>query len=147
MKYSVTGSKQHGGERSTFIIEAQSEVDAVAQATARGYIVEQVLLVPDGGASGFQPNYDSSTASTGSGYAITALILGLISIFAWCLPICGLPITVVGVVFGNLGLKTPSRGMAKAGLILSIIGLVLTVINGAIGAYLGATGRHPLFKP
>jgi hypothetical protein len=44
------------------------------------------------------------------------------------------------------GMKSTSHGMAVAGLTLSIIGLVLTIINAAIGAYLGATGQHPLLQ-
>lgn len=36
--------------------------------------------------------------------------------------------------------------MATAGIVLSIIGLVLTVINGAWGAYLGMTGQHTLIN-
>ena len=34
--------------------------------------------------------------------------------------------------------------MAMAGVILSIIGLVFSTINAAVGAYLGATGRNPM---
>jgi hypothetical protein len=29
---------------------------------------------------------------------------------------------------------------------LNIIGLVLTIINASIGAYMGATGQHPLIN-
>jgi hypothetical protein len=36
--------------------------------------------------------------------------------------------------------------MATAGIVLNIIGLLLSVVNAAIGVYLGATGQHPLFR-
>jgi hypothetical protein len=29
---------------------------------------------------------------------------------------------------------------------LSVLGLILSVVNAAIGAYLGATGQHPLLR-
>ena len=78
------------------------------------------------------------------GKAVASLVLGLVSIVAWCLPIAGLPVSIVGIVMGVKGLKSNRRGMAITGLILSCIFLVLTLVNAAVGAYLGATGR--LFK-
>lgn len=76
---------------------------------------------------------------------IVALVLGILSLAAWCLPICGAPITIVGLIFGVRGLNAPNRWMAITGIVLCSFGLVLTVVNAAIGAYLGATGQHPLF--
>jgi len=52
------------------------------------------------------------------------------------------PITIVGVVLGIKGMAKPEgKGMAIAGVVLCIIGLVLTIINASIGAHLGATGQ------
>jgi len=48
---------------------------------------------------------------------------------------------VVGLILGIQGLKSENRGIAVAGVTLSIIGLVASIINAAIGAYLGATGQ------
>lgn len=77
------------------------------------------------------------------GKATAGMILGIIGIFAWCIPCLGLPITITGLVFSVKGLKSSGHGMAVAGLVLNIIGLVLSIINAAIGAYLGATGQTP----
>jgi hypothetical protein len=55
-------------------------------------------------------------------------------------------ITVAGLVSSIKGMPSTSRGIAVAGVTLSIIGLVLTIINASIGAYLGATGQHPLLQ-
>lgn len=69
-----------------------------------------------------------------AGSAIAGLILGIISALAWIFPICGLPLAVGGIVFSVLGRKSPSRRtMATAGLVLAIIGLVLTLANAALG--------------
>lgn len=82
----------------------------------------------------------------GSGKAIASLVLGIIGMIAWFIPLFGAPITIVGLILGMRGLNSEGRGMAMTGMILSIIGLVLTIINASIGAYLGATGQHPLLN-
>jgi len=46
-----------------------------------------------------------------------------------------------GLVLGIKSLSGPPDGMAVAGIVLCIIGLVATTANAAIGAYLGATGQ------
>ena len=80
-----------------------------------------------------------------TGKATAGLVLGIIGLLAWCIPLVGFPITIVGLVLSVKGMKSTSHGMAVAGLTMSIIGLVLCIINAAIGAYMGATGHHPLF--
>jgi hypothetical protein len=78
------------------------------------------------------------------GKAVASLTLGILSLVCWCLPILGLPMTIVGLVLGIKDHKSSKPGMAIAGIVTNIIGLVLSVINAAVGAYLGATGQHPL---
>lgn len=78
-----------------------------------------------------------------SGKAVASLVLGVVGLIAWCVPIVGLPVTIIGVVLGSQSLNTPSRGLALAGLVLSVIGLAASAVNAVIGAYLGATGQMP----
>ena len=73
--------------------------------------------------------------------AIASMILGIIGLLAWILPLIGAPVTITAIVLGIRGLKSEKSGMAIAGIVMGVTGLVLTVINAAIGAYLGATGR------
>ena len=68
--------------------------------------------------------------------AMTGFVLGLISIIAWIIPLIGYPITILGIIFSALGLNSKNKGKAIAGLILSIIFLILTFINSALGAIL-----------
>ena len=70
--------------------------------------------------------------------ATPALVLGLVSLITWLLPIVGLPTSVIAIVFGAKSLKCEKRNFAIAGLVLGIICCVFTVINSAIGAYMGA---------
>lgn len=73
-----------------------------------------------------------------SSQAMIGFILGLCSIVAWFLPIIGYPVTITGIVFSSKGMKSSNRGKAIAGLTLSIIFLIFTIINSLIGAIIGA---------
>jgi hypothetical protein len=89
---------------------------------------------------------ESTLPTPGGGKAIAALCLGLFGLIAWFLPIIGFPVTITGLVLGFKSLGGPRRGMATAGIVLCIIGLVFTTANAAIGAYLGATGQLHYLK-
>lgn len=67
--------------------------------------------------------------------ATVGLVLGLVSIVAWILPLAGYPVTICGIVFSAKGLKSEAgKGKATAGLILSIMFLIATLINSFLGA-------------
>lgn len=66
--------------------------------------------------------------------ATLALVMGLIGIVAWFLPIAGYPITIIGIVSANMGMKSPTgKGKAIAGMILSIVFLICTLLNSIAG--------------
>jgi len=69
--------------------------------------------------------------------AIASLVLGVINLCAWFFPICGIPISIVGLVLGFLGMKDQSqKTLAIIGLVLCGIGLFAGCINAAYGAYI-----------
>lgn len=68
--------------------------------------------------------------------AMVGFILGLVSIIAWYIPLIGVPVTICGIIFSGLGLNSSNRGKSIAGLTLSIIFLVVTLINSALGVIL-----------
>jgi hypothetical protein len=88
----------------------------------------------------------SAVPLAGGGKAIASLCLGLFGLIAWFLPIIGFPVTITGLVLGIKSLNGARKGMATAGIVLCIIGLIATTGNAAIGAYLGATGQLHYFK-
>jgi hypothetical protein len=48
---------------------------------------------------------------------------------------------MIGLIMGIQGYnRSNAKGMAMAGIVLSIICLVLTIINSSIGAYMGSQG-------
>mgnify|MGYP002084183088 CR=1 FL=1 len=83
---------------------------------------------------------NGNNTDKGKTQAIIGLILGLVSIIAWFIPLVGFPVTVIGIVFSALGLKSQTnKGKAVAGLVLSIIFLVITLINSIMGAILASS--------
>lgn len=88
-----------------------------------------------------EPPQDNST--DGSGAATASLVLGLVSILAWCIPIVGLPVTIAGLICGIKGLGPQKRGTAVAGIVLSIIFMLFTIANAALGVYLQVSGQNP----
>ncbi len=84
------------------------------------------------------------TQPPGQGKATASLILGICSVVMWLCPLVGIAVAITGLVLGIQSNREHRRKTAVAGIVLSIIGLALTVVNGAIGAYLGATGQHSL---
>lgn len=68
------------------------------------------------------------------GMSIASMVLGIIGFVAWCLPIAGYPVTIVGLVLGIKGMKKGGKRMAIAGIIMCSITLALTLINSVLGA-------------
>lgn len=88
-----------------------------------------------------EEEYREEDGKMNNGKAIASLVLGIVGLIAWILPLVGFPVTIVGLVMGVSGRKSEKKGMATAGMVLSIIALVACIINSALGAYLGVTGQ------
>lgn len=101
---------------------------------------------PSNSGSFFDPVPQETEAKSGRGYAIASLVLGIVSLFTLCCCcICNaffIPMitAVLAIVFAILaknqstGKKFP--GMAIAGLILGIVGLLLSVLLMGIFLFL-----------
>lgn len=68
------------------------------------------------------------------GQSIASLVLGLCGLVAWCIPLFGYPVSIVGLILGITGSKKGGKNMAIAGIILCIICLIATLINSVLGA-------------
>lgn len=90
---------------------------------------------------------ESRSESDRSWAGVTSLIFGIINLVAWCLPFCGGPMSVIGIIIGALGLKAPNRGMAIAGIVLNIIGLILSIIAAILFFSLWSAGWFENFGP
>ena len=110
------------------------ELQQLSKLKESGAITEEEFTLEKGKIlQNFSNNNNEGNNSGKEGKAFIGFILGLCSIIAWFLPIIGLPVTVIGIIFSSLGLSSAKRGQAVAGLILSIIFLVVTVINSIAG--------------
>ena len=59
-----------------------------------------------------------------------ALILGIVGLVAWLYPVVGLPISIIGIIFGIIAAitKPPQRRKAIVGIILCLIGIILNLV-------------------
>lgn len=66
----------------------------------------------------------------------TSFGLGCVSLLVWLIPILGLPITILGLVLGGMGLNGPAKNKAAVGVVLSGVGLLLTFLATCASCYL-----------
>lgn len=75
------------------------------------------------------------------GMSIASMVLGIVGLIAWCLPILGLPMGIVGLILlGIVGIRKGGKGMAIAGIITSVITIILSLVNSLAGVYLTTLG-------
>jgi hypothetical protein len=67
--------------------------------------------------------------------------LGLVSLVAWFLPLIGLPLSLISIGKGLNDLYSRSHRLARTGIYISLIGLMFTMANAAIGFYMGYKGE------
>ena len=89
----------------------------------------------------YGPHPYQNTNSSDNGAAVTSLIMGILGLVACIIPLFGLPITIIGLVCGCLGVSGKGRSMAIAGIVLCVIGLLSTslILIGTI--MLAASGQ------
>lgn len=75
-------------------------------------------------------------------YGLVGMILGLCSIIAWFIPLFGYPCTILGIIFSTKGLDSENKNKALAGLILSILFLIITLINSLVGVLIVLNGYY-----
>lgn len=69
--------------------------------------------------------------------AIASLVLGIISLFSFILPpIIVIPLAITGIVMGSKGHNSEKTGLAIAGMVTSIIGLVISVISFIVTTFI-----------
>lgn len=66
---------------------------------------------------------------------VIALVLGIGSILC-CFPIVTIPMGIAGLILGIKALSGPQRGLAIAAIVLSVVGIIASIINAVLGAVL-----------
>lgn len=97
-------------------------------------------------------NDDNAPSSpAGMILGVLGLLISLMSCGGALFPICGCPMSLVGLGL-SIGAvwaaqeRSAGKLMGFIGLALAIIALLATLVNGVWGAYLGATGQHDLMN-
>lgn len=77
------------------------------------------------------PSQNAEIASEGdpgrNGFSVASLVISLISTVFCCFGIM-LPFQISSLIFGILGCKSQKKGMAIAGIVISVIGMLLALI-------------------
>jgi len=80
-----------------------------------------------------------------NGIGTAGFALAIIAIFISCIPILGQIVWLLGLIFSFIGVFKSPRGLSIAGLIISLIGIILIVVITIFGfglASMGALGDH-----
>jgi len=63
----------------------------------------------------------------GSGFSISGMVLGIVSILTFILFFISIPAAIVGFILSCIGIRRAGKGMAITGIVTTIIGLLLTI--------------------
>jgi len=97
--------------------------------------------------------YQPQPPQSGNGLAVASLVTGIISLVLFCVWFVSIPLGVVAAILGAVAVQKANAGqaqgggLAKAGMILGIVGAVLglgIVILGAIGVHFLNRGAQNL---
>lgn len=86
--------------------------------------------------NGMYGQYMQPPVQEQKGFSIASLILGIAGFLAWCVPLFGYPVCIIGLILGIVGLKKGGKGMAIAGIIMCAITLLFTLANSILGVIL-----------
>jgi hypothetical protein len=82
----------------------------------------------------YAPVYNLSRILDRENYLDTvSLVFGVLAIFLWPIPYAGFPVSIIGLVIGFTVRRHRKSGIATTGIVLSGIGLLITLINLKIG--------------
>ncbi|MET3987461.1 DUF4190 domain-containing protein [Streptomyces sp. PvR034] len=97
------------------------------------------------------PGYPGGYAAPRNGFGVTALVLGILSVVGCITSVFAVVMGVIAVVFGVLGRQRATRGeannagMALAGMILGIVGIVLggLMLAAVVTDFMDENARDP----
>ncbi len=72
-------------------------------------------------------------------------ILGIAMLVGWVVPFIGIPLGSTGLVLGIIGRRSLRTDLARAGIFLNALGLLLTGLNFTVSFYFLVSGKiNPL---
>ncbi len=73
-------------------------------------------------------NNNTTNGPDKKGFAIAALVLGIVAIVLSCLWYISIPCGILALIFGILGRKSSKKGMSIAGLVTGVIGMIISIV-------------------
>jgi hypothetical protein len=80
-----------------------------------------------------QATYPAAAPPSSNGLATASLVLGILGLVLFLVPVIGLILAVLAIVFGGAGISRAnvgggSRGQAIAGLVMGVVGVILLIL-------------------
>lgn len=72
--------------------------------------------------------------------ARNSVIIGILMMLLWIIPLFGIMLAIIGLVIGIISYKPADQSMAKAGIFLNSLGLMLSLLLVSISLYLFFSG-------
>ena len=82
-------------------------------------------------------NNNTTNGPDKKGFAIAALVLGIIAIVLCCIWYVSIPCGIIALILGILGRKSSKKGMSTAGIVTGVIGMILCIVLYVGIAFLG----------
>lgn len=82
-------------------------------------------------------NNNATNGPDKKGFAIAALVLGIIAIVLCCIWYVSIPCGIIALILGILGRKSSKKGMSTAGIVTGVIGMILCIVLYVGIAFLG----------
>ena len=82
-----------------------------------------------------------------NGVGVTGFILAILGLFLGWIPVLGWIIWILGLLFSAIGIFKKPRGLAIAGLVISLIGVILILVVFGAAAAVGTEALNdPAFQ-
>jgi hypothetical protein len=75
------------------------------------------------------------------GLSVTSMVLGIISLVIFCIWFISMPLAIMAIIFGSIGMSKGGKGMAIAGVVCAISAIFLFLVFLIIGLTAGPTWR------
>lgn len=72
--------------------------------------------------------------------ARNSVIIGIMMMLLWIIPLFGIMLAVIDLIIGIVSYKPADRSMAKAGIFLNSLGLLLSLLLISVSIYLFISG-------
>lgn len=73
-------------------------------------------------------NNNTTNGPDKKGFAIAALVLGIIAIVLCCIWYVSIPCGIIALILGILGRKSSKKGMSTAGIVTGVIGMIISIV-------------------